>query len=264
MESDGVRHRILLSLSTTPLGECRAPYSPLSADIESFRQLLCLPGGWTVRVSRRAPAAYRAASVRTNPQDLHLAPARQPATPGRRMPNALPSSRHWRGVRTPRRVPRSAHALALGVIRLAGQPAAPRAGARDAGERGYEAVFTPASYCASLAYAEAVARATSRLRVGTGVTNIYLRQPTLLAAEAAAVQELSGGRLLLGVGVGHRAVNEPLGVDMSDPVGTMRSVIGTLRAAWTKGPTQTRPAVPPRILAEIGRASCRGSATVSG
>src|SRR5437867_4470973 len=132
MESDGVRHRILLSLSTTPLGECRAPYSPLSADIESFRQLLCLPGGWTVRVSRRAPAAYRAASVRTNPQDLHLAPARQPATPGRRMPNALPSSRHWRGVRTPRRVPRSAHALELGVIRLAGERAAPRVGARDA------------------------------------------------------------------------------------------------------------------------------------
>src|SRR5439155_135154 len=120
---------------------------------------------------------------------------------------------------------------------------------RDAEERGYEAVFIPESYCDSLAYAEAVALATSRLRVGTGVTNIYLRQPTLLAAEAAAVQELSGGRLLLGVGVGHRAVNEPLGVDMSDPVGTMRSVIGTLRAAWTKGPTQPRPAVPPRILA---------------
>ena len=48
------------------------------------------------------------------------------------MPNALPSSRQWRGVRTPRRVPRSAHALELGVIRLAGERAAPRVGARDA------------------------------------------------------------------------------------------------------------------------------------
>src|SRR5437867_13302327 len=154
-------------------------------------------------------------------------------------------------------------ALALSPLR----DASPRdivSWSRDAEARGYEAVFIPESYCDSLAYAEAVALATSQLRVGTGVTNIYLRQPTLLAAEAAAVQEFSGGRLLLGVGVGHRAVNEPLGIDMSDPVGTMRSVIGTLRAAWTKGPTQTRPAVPPRILAEIGRASCRGSATVSG
>src|SRR5881628_505625 len=73
---------------------------------------------------------------------------------------------------------------------------------RDAEERGYEAVFIPESYCDSLAYAEAVALATSRLRVGTGVTNVYLRQPTLLAAEAAAVQEISGGRLVLGVDQG--------------------------------------------------------------
>src|SRR5881397_479745 len=120
---------------------------------------------------------------------------------------------------------------------------------RDAEERGYEAVFIPESYCDSLAYAEAVALATSRLRVGTGVTNIYLRQPTLLAAQAAAVQELSGGRLVLGLGVGHRAVNEPLGIDMSDPLGTMREVIGTLRTSWTKGPIQPRPATPPALLA---------------
>src|SRR5438093_8619177 len=119
---------------------------------------------------------------------------------------------------------------------------------RDAEERGYEAVFIPESYCDSLAYAEAVALATSQLRVGTAITNIYLRQPTLLAAEAAAVQEFAGGRLLLGVGVGHRAVNEPLGIDMGDPLGKMREVIGRLRSAWVKGPHQPRPAIPPPIL----------------
>jgi alkanesulfonate monooxygenase SsuD/methylene tetrahydromethanopterin reductase-like flavin-dependent oxidoreductase (luciferase family) len=114
---------------------------------------------------------------------------------------------------------------------------------------GYEAVFIPESFCDSLAYAEAVGLATERLRVGTAITNVYLRQPTLLAAQAAAVQELTGGRLLLGLGVGHRAVNEPLGIAMDDPLGTMRIVIGTLRAAWTKGPTQPRPAAAPRNLA---------------
>src|SRR5439155_21247926 len=90
---------------------------------------------------------------------------------------------------------------------------------------GYEGVFIPESYCDSLAYALAVAQATRRLKVGTAITNIYLRQPTLLAAEAAAVPEFSGGRLLLGVGVGHRAVNEPLGIDMGDPLGKTREVI---------------------------------------
>jgi 5,10-methylenetetrahydromethanopterin reductase len=121
--------------------------------------------------------------------------------------------------------------------------------ARRAEDLGYEAVFIPESYCDSVAYAEAVALATTRLHVGTAITNVYLRQPTLLAAAAAAVQELSGGRFLLGLGVGHRAVNEPLGIRMDDPLGTMRQVIGTLRGAWTKGPHQPRPTVPPPILA---------------
>ena len=121
--------------------------------------------------------------------------------------------------------------------------------ARRAEALGYEAVFIPESYCDSLAYAQAVALATGRLRVGTAITNVYLRQPMLLAAEAAAVQELSGGRLLLGLGVGHRAVNEPLGIDMGDPLGRMREVIGALRAGWSKGPIQPRPATPPPILA---------------
>ncbi|HJQ85616.1 MAG TPA: LLM class flavin-dependent oxidoreductase [Candidatus Binatia bacterium] len=140
--------------------------------------------------------------------------------------------------------------IALAVSPL--RDASPRdivAWARRGEALGWEALFIPESYCDSLAYAEAVALATVRLRVGTAITNVYLRHPTLLAAQAAAVQEFSGGRLLLGLGVGHRVVNEPLGFDMSDPLGKMRAVIGTLRDAWTKGPHQPRPGVPPKVLA---------------
>ncbi len=142
------------------------------------------------------------------------------------------------------------HRIALGLMPL--RDASPRdvvAWSRRAEALGFEAVFISESYGDSLAYAEAVALATDRLRVGTAITNVYLRQPTLLAEHAAAVQEFSGGRLLLGLGVGHRAVNEPLGIEMGDPLAKMRAVIGTLRSAWSKGPHQPRPAVPPRILA---------------
>jgi len=142
------------------------------------------------------------------------------------------------------------HRIALGLMPL--RDASPRdvvAWSRRAEALGFEAVFISESYGDSLAYAEAVALATDRLRVGTAITNVYLRQPTLLAEQAAAVQEFSGGRLLLGLGVGHRAVNEPLGIEMGDPLAKMRAVIGTLRSAWSKGPHQPRPAVPPRILA---------------
>ncbi len=119
--------------------------------------------------------------------------------------------------------------------------------ARAAEARGFAAVFLTESFNDSLAYAEAVALSTSRILVGTAITNVYLRHPTLLAQGAAAIQELSGGRLLLGLGVGHRQVNEPLGIEMGDPVRTMRGVVATLRSSWTKGPHQPRPATPPPV-----------------
>src|SRR5579884_4130443 len=117
-------------------------------------------------------------------------------------------------------------------------PADILAWARRAEALGYEAVFIPESFNDSLAYAEAVALSTTRLKVGTAITNVYLRHPTLLAEQAAAVQEFSGGRLLLGVGVGHRTVNASLGIEMGSPLEKMRTTLATLREAWTRGPHQ--------------------------
>ncbi len=114
---------------------------------------------------------------------------------------------------------------------------------------GFDAVLVPESFNDSLAYAQAIAAATTRLKVGTAITNIYLRHPSLLAQQAAAVQAFSKGRLLLGLGVGHRPVNASLGIDMGDPIAKTRAVIETLRTGWAKGPYQPRPETPPRILA---------------
>ena len=50
----------------------------------------------------------------------------------------------------------------------------------------------------------ALARATSRLRIGTLVTTIIPRHPALLAAEVLTVDHLSEGRVELGIGVGDR------------------------------------------------------------
>jgi alkanesulfonate monooxygenase SsuD/methylene tetrahydromethanopterin reductase-like flavin-dependent oxidoreductase (luciferase family) len=138
----------------------------------------------------------------------------------------------------------------IGIAFAALRDAPPRdivAWAREAEERGFAAVFLTESFNDSLAYAGAVALATTRVLVGTAITNVYLRHPTLLAEAAAAIQELSDGRLRLGLGVGHREVNAPLGIRMGDPIGKMRDVVATLRGAWTKGPHQPRPAVPPPV-----------------
>ncbi len=47
------------------------------------------------------------------------------------------------------------------------------------------------------------AEATTRLRVGTNVLNNDLRQPVLVAREAATVDLLTDGRFQLGLGAGH-------------------------------------------------------------
>jgi alkanesulfonate monooxygenase SsuD/methylene tetrahydromethanopterin reductase-like flavin-dependent oxidoreductase (luciferase family) len=50
----------------------------------------------------------------------------------------------------------------------------------------------------------AVARETSRIRLGTYVTQIPFRNPALLARQALTLDHISGGRLDLGLGVGLR------------------------------------------------------------
>jgi alkanesulfonate monooxygenase SsuD/methylene tetrahydromethanopterin reductase-like flavin-dependent oxidoreductase (luciferase family) len=139
-------------------------------------------------------------------------------------------------------------ALSISPLRDA-QPADILDWSRRAEARGFEAVLVPESFNDSLAYAQAIAAATTRLKVGTAIANIYLRHPSLLAQQAAAVQAFSGGRLLLGLGVGHRVVNASLGIEMGEPLAKLRQVIETCRNGWTKGPFQPRLATPPAILA---------------
>lgn len=129
------------------------------------------------------------------------------------------------------------------------RPADIVAWSRDAERAGFAGVFIPESFNDSLAYAQAVAAAAGRLTVGTAITNVYLRHPTLLAQQAAAVQEFSGGRFVLGLGVGHGPVNRSLGIEMGKPMEKIRAIVALLREAWVKGPHQPRPETPPRIFA---------------
>ena len=63
----------------------------------------------------------------------------------------------------------------------------------------------------------ALARETSRIRVGTLVSSIVFREPRLLAKQAIAVDHLSGGRLELGVGAGSDEDNEAAGIEPWTP-----------------------------------------------
>jgi 5,10-methylenetetrahydromethanopterin reductase len=56
------------------------------------------------------------------------------------------------------------------------------------------------------------AKATATLKVGTGVTVIQLRHPVATASAAATIAELSGDRMMLGIGAGDSAV-KPMGFE---------------------------------------------------
>jgi F420-dependent oxidoreductase-like protein len=75
----------------------------------------------------------------------------------------------------------------------------------------------------------AAAVSTSTIELGVGVVPTYPRHPVALAQAAATVQSLSGGRLVLGVGVSHRPVIETMhGLDYSDQLGHMREYLTVL------------------------------------
>jgi alkanesulfonate monooxygenase SsuD/methylene tetrahydromethanopterin reductase-like flavin-dependent oxidoreductase (luciferase family) len=60
----------------------------------------------------------------------------------------------------------------------------------------------------------ALATQTSRLCLGVIVTSNRLRPPTLLAKMAATVDQISGGRLVLGIGAGGSRVADPAGMEL--------------------------------------------------
>lgn len=72
-----------------------------------------------------------------------------------------------------------------------------------------------------------------RLTLGTNVLVLPQRHPILVAKQAAALHLLSGGRLILGVGIGHRAAEFALlGADFANRGAVTDEAIGVLQALW--------------------------------
>jgi alkanesulfonate monooxygenase SsuD/methylene tetrahydromethanopterin reductase-like flavin-dependent oxidoreductase (luciferase family) len=86
----------------------------------------------------------------------------------------------------------------------------------------------------------AAAGATSRLGLGTFVTNVVLREPALLAKMATTLQNASGGRLTLGLGIGGGAkAAASYGMPFSEKAERLRRLeeaVAVIRALWTGGP----------------------------
>ena len=119
-------------------------------------------------------------------------------------------------------------------------------------KRGFGALWTPESRGRNvLVNAAWLLAGTSRLVIATGIANIYARDAMAMANAQRGLNEQSGNRFLLGLGVSHKPMVSNLrGHTYGRPVPTMRAYLEAMRDAPYQAPP---PSEPPRtVLAALG------------
>jgi F420-dependent oxidoreductase-like protein len=110
--------------------------------------------------------------------------------------------------------------------------------AKAAERLGFDSVWVtqlPNARDAALVLA-AYANATERVGFGTGILPIYTRHPTAMVQMAATLDELSGGRFILGIGVSHKVTVESMwGLHLDSPVDAMREYLDIVRTSLRDG-----------------------------
>lgn len=97
-----------------------------------------------------------------------------------------------------------------------------------ADERFYREAYSSLAYCATR---------TRSLRLGVGVTDPYTRHPALTAMAIATLDEISGGRAILGIGAGVSGFEE-MRLERPKPARALREAIQLIRALL-RGETTT-------------------------
>ena len=107
----------------------------------------------------------------------------------------------------------------------------------------------------SLTLAAVAATTTERCRIGTGVLQLPLRRPAAVAKAATTIQELSGGRFVLGVGVGeHPSEYQLAGSNFGSRGRDLDDGMAQLRRFWSGDgePRLRQLPVPARIPVWVG------------
>ena len=108
--------------------------------------------------------------------------------------------------------------------------------AQRAENAGFASVWTIEFFNANgLVRLAAVAGATSRIEIGSAIAYAFMRTPMLAASAAMDIDELSGGRMILGLGTGTERMNRDWYSMPWDaaPAPRVKDAIGLIRAAFT-------------------------------
>lgn len=106
--------------------------------------------------------------------------------------------------------------------------------AQIADDLGYHSIWIPEAWAyEQFQLLTEVAVATKRLKLATGIANVFSRSPGLLAMSAATLDEISEGRAILGLGTSGKLVVENFhGVPYEKPLTRLRETVNILRALW--------------------------------
>jgi len=73
---------------------------------------------------------------------------------------------------------------------------------------------------------------TRKVHLGTGVTETFRRHPAVLAQTIITQDQLSRGRIILGIGTGEKENNVPYGIKWENPVGRLEEAIKIIKMLW--------------------------------
>lgn len=79
----------------------------------------------------------------------------------------------------------------------------------------------------------ATATVTEKATLGTCVTDPHRYHPAVLAQKVATVDQISGGRAILGLGAGEAMNLEPFGIEWKKPVSKLKEVVTIIRKLWS-------------------------------
>jgi probable F420-dependent oxidoreductase len=107
--------------------------------------------------------------------------------------------------------------------------------ARLAEEAGFDAVWiTDFNNRDAFVRMAACGAATTRIGIASGIAYAFARSPVLTAAAAADIDEITGGRVILGLGTGTKRMQESwYGLKFESPAPKAAEVIRLLRALWS-------------------------------
>jgi F420-dependent oxidoreductase-like protein len=118
-----------------------------------------------------------------------------------------------------------------------GPPPGAQESVREADRLGFDSVWTAEAYGSDalmpLAWWGA---STEQIKLGTAIVQISARTPAATAMAAMTLDHLSGGRVILGLGVsGPQVVEGWYGQPFAKPLARMREYIAILRDIWARG-----------------------------